>query len=109
MGNDRPASLASAIVVGTGALWGVYWIPVRRLAEAGLPGAWGMLAAVLTAAILMASITIRRRRNLRNVHPRAFFFTALGGAAFVLYSVGLVDGRVAIIILLFYLTPVWSS
>ncbi len=43
------------------------------------------------------------------MHPRAFFFTALGGAAFVLYSVGLVYGRVAIIIMLFYLTPVWST
>ncbi len=109
MENDRAVSLVSAIVVGTGALWGGYWIPVRRLAEAGLPGAWGTLAAVLVAAILMAPIAIRRRRDLRKVRPRAVFFTALGGAAFVLYSVGLVYGRVAIIILLFYLTPVWST
>ena len=101
MNDDRATFLASAIVVGTGALWGLYWIPVRRLAEAGLPGAWGTLAAVAVAAVLMAPVALRRRRELRRAQPRALFFTALGGAAFVLYSVGLVYGRVAIIILLF--------
>ena len=34
---------------------------------------------------------------------------ALGGAGFALYSIGLSYGRVAIVILMFYLTPVWST
>lgn len=109
MNDDQKTFLASAIVVGTGALWGVYWLPVRRLAEAGLPGAWGTLAAVLVAAVLLLPGALKHRGELRNASPVALFYTALGGAAFVLYSVGLIYGRVAIIILLFYLTPVWST
>lgn len=109
MNDDRTTFLASAIVVGTGALWGFYWLPIRRLAEAGLPGAWGTLAAVLLAAIVLAPGALKRRAELRKAPPVALFYIALGGAAFVLYSVGLVYGRVAIIILLFYLTPVWST
>ena len=39
----------------------------------------------------------------------AIVSVALGGAAFMFYSVGFAYGRVAIVILLFFLTPVWST
>lgn len=109
MHSDRTIVLASLIVVGTGALWGLYWLPVRRLAETALPGAWGAVAIVAAAAVLLAPAALRRRQQLARVDPAALASFVLGGAAFVLYSVGFVYGRVAIIILLFYLTPVWSS
>lgn len=109
MQNDRTTLLATAIVVGTGALWGVYWLPVRRLTEIGLPGAWGTLAIVAAAAVLLAPSALKRRRRLASSTPLALASVGLGGAAFALYSVGFVYGRVAIIILLFYLTPVWST
>ena len=41
--------------------------------------------------------------------PLALASIAVGGVAFMLYSVGFVYGRVAIVILLFFLTPVWST
>lgn len=109
MKDDRAASLASAIVVGTGAIWGFYWLPVRQLAEAGLPGAWGTLAAVTVALVLMLPAAFHRRAGLQKAPFSVLFYTALGGGAFALYSVALLYGRVAIIILLFYLTPVWST
>lgn len=46
--------------------------------------------------------------NLR-ADKTALFPIALGGSAFALYSIGFVYGRVAIVILLYFLTPVWSS
>ncbi len=106
---DRSSRLASLIVIATGALWGFYWVPVRRLAELALPGAWGTLAIVATAAVLLAPVALRRRRRLTRADPWALASVALGGVAFALYSVGFVYGRVAIIILLFFLTPVWST
>ena len=39
MHEDRTTLLATAIVLGTGALWGFYWLPVRVLSEMGLTGA----------------------------------------------------------------------
>ncbi|SHF45529.1 Permease of the drug/metabolite transporter (DMT) superfamily [Modicisalibacter ilicicola DSM 19980] len=109
MQNERTTLLATLIVIGTGALWGFYWLPVRRLEELALPGAWGTLAIVTAAALFLAPLAIRRRRRLASADPLALASFALGGAAFVLYSVGLVYGRVAIVILLFFLTPVWST
>ena len=109
MKDDRTTLLASAIVIAAGALWGVYWLPVRSLAEAGLPGAWGTLLAAAVAALLTAPAAIIRRQALRQTPPSVLLFYAIGGFAFVLYSVALVYGRVAIIIVLFYLTPVWST
>lgn len=109
MPRDRTTLFATLIVVGTGALWGFYWWPVRRLAELALPGAWGTLAITAAATVLLTPEAIRRRRRLACANPVALASVALGGAAFMLYSVGFAYGRVAIVILLFFLTPVWST
>lgn len=102
-------SLATAVVIFTGALWGLYWIPVRSLTANGLPGAWGTVAITLAGALLLSPMAIVKRRELFRTDPLALASIALGGAAFALYSVGFVYGRVAIVILLYFLTPVWST
>jgi drug/metabolite transporter (DMT)-like permease len=109
MRGDPTTRLAGLIVVGTGVLWGFYWLPVRRLAELGLPGAWGTLAIVAAAVVVTAPPALRRASRLAATDPRALAGVALGGVAFALYSIGFVYGRVAIVILLFFLTPVWST
>ncbi len=107
--SEHPVGLATAIVAATGALWGFYWLPVRRLDDTALTGAWGTLAIVIAALVLLTPIAVRRRRHLTDADPVALASISLGGAAFMLYSVGFVYGRVAIVILLFFLTPVWST
>jgi drug/metabolite transporter (DMT)-like permease len=66
--------------------------------------------AITAAAtlVLMPAILVRRR-PFAGASPLALGSIALGGAAFALYSIGFVYGRVAIIILLYFLTPVWST
>jgi drug/metabolite transporter (DMT)-like permease len=107
--DGRTTVLATAIVVATGVLWGFYWLPVRALTGMGLPGAWGTVAITLAAALVLTPLALARGRRLRTADPVALVAVALGGAAFALYSVGFVYGRVAIIILLYFLTPVWST
>ncbi|TPW28201.1 DMT family transporter [Pararhizobium mangrovi] len=102
-------SLATAIVVFTGVLWGFYWLPVRSIADAGLPGAWGTVAITLAASLLVLPVAIGQRDRLVRADRLALVSIAVGGAAFALYSVGFVYGRVAIVILLYFLTPVWST
>ena len=109
MPNNRTTLFATFVVASTGALWGLYWLPVRRLADLALPGAWGTLAILTAATLLLAPFAIRRRRQIARARPGALLSVGLGGAAFMFYSVGFVYGRVAIVILLFYLTPVWST
>ena len=101
--------IATAIVVFTGTLWGFYWLPVRGLETSGLPGPWGTVAITLAAVLVLAPLALRQREALRQADPVALGAILLGGAAFALYSVGFVYGRVALIILLYFLTPVWST
>lgn len=96
---------ATAIVAVTGALWGTYWIPVRALSDGGLPGAWGTFVIALIALLLLSPFAPRLARADR----RAVLAIAFGGIAFTLYSVAFLYGRVSITVLLFFLTPVWST
>lgn len=107
MSSARATYLATAIVIGTGVLWGFYWLAVRQLDGLGLPGAWGTLAITVAAAsVLVPFVGVRR---LCRADRGALASIALGGVAFALYSIGFVYGHVAIIILLWFLTPVWST
>ena len=109
MTDQKSTLLATAIVVFTGVAWGFYWLPVRAMSDLGLPGAWGTLLITGAAAILLAPITVIRRGAILQGDPLALAALGLGGAAFALYSIGFNYGRVAIIILLYFLTPVWST
>ncbi|SLN11091.1 EamA-like transporter family protein [Roseivivax jejudonensis] len=109
MNQQQTTSLATAIVIVTGVLWGLYWLPIRSLRDAGLDGAWGTLAITSAAVLLLCPAAVLRRRHLLASNRIGLLSIALGGAAFALYSIGFVYGHVAIIILLYFLTPVWSS
>ncbi|QFT64745.1 DMT family transporter [Roseivivax sp. THAF30] len=106
---DTQTKRATLMVIAAGTLWGFYWVPVRALDAAGLPGAWGTALIVAIAALSLVPHAIRQFGTLRRADRAALAYIALGGAGFVLYSVGLVYGRIAVIILLFFLTPVWST
>lgn len=101
--------IASILALASAAVWGLYWIPVRHVAEVFLPGAWGALSVVLVGTALLSPFALRHQDRIRAASPSAFLPVALGGAAIGLYAVGLVYGQVAIVVLLFYLSPVWST
>lgn len=100
--------LASAIVIVTGVFWGVYWVPVRALAEMGLDGAWGTGAITLAAVAVLLPVLLVRREGWRGQDPLGIAAILLGGAAFALYSIGFLYGRVALVVLLWFFSPVWS-
>ena len=81
MHEDRTTLLATAIVLGTGALWGFYWLPVRVLSEMGLTGAWGTLAITSAAMLMLLPVAIARWRQFVRSSPVALVSFALGGAA----------------------------
>jgi drug/metabolite transporter (DMT)-like permease len=100
--------LASAVVLLTGIVWGVYWIPVREIADLGLDGAWGTGAITLAAAVFLLPCVLADRHCLRGRDVVGILSIALGGAAFALYSIGFLYGKVALVVLLWFFSPVWS-
>lgn len=105
MGNG---GLASAVVLLTGIVWGVYWVPVRDIAELGLDGAWGTGAITVAAALFLLPFVLADKRALRGKDRIGILSIALGGAAFALYSIGFLYGKVALVVLLWFFSPVWS-
>ncbi|WRH61764.1 MAG: DMT family transporter [Fuscovulum sp.] len=101
-------ALASAIVLITGIFWGVYWLPVRAIADLGLDGAWGTGAITLAAALFLFPVVLARASTLRSANAIGMASIALGGAAFALYSIGFLYGKVALVVLLWFFSPVWS-
>lgn len=100
--------IASAIVLITGVFWGVYWIPVREIAGMGLDGAWGTGAITLAAMVFLLPFVWAGKARLRDANRVGIAAIALGGAAFALYSIGFLYGRVALVVLLWFFSPVWS-
>lgn len=105
------SGLAATLVALTGAAWGLYWLPVRALAELGLTGAWGTVAITALTVLVLLPVSLWRGEGgaYRTAGRAALASVALGGAAFALYSVAFLYGRVALVVLLWFLTPVWST
>lgn len=99
---------SGALLLG-GAMWGLYWIPVRRLGEMGLPGTLSGLALYSAAILLLSPFVWAYRQNLLENWRSLIWSGAFTGAAFGLFTISLAYTDVVRSILLFYLTPVWST
>jgi drug/metabolite transporter (DMT)-like permease len=105
----RPDLLPNVVVALIGVSWGVFWLPMRLLDKIGLTGAWASLAVFATAIVLLFPVIIARRRRLVAGGTSLLVTGMIIGAAFALYATALVLTEVVYTILLFYLTPVWST
>ena len=100
---------AFLLVFFSSAIWGLLWVPMRHLESIGLSGLW----AVLLFHMLPAAAMLPFMRSLVEIgrHQWVPVLAAglLMGAGFVLYSLGLVMASVTKTVVLFYMTPIWSS
>lgn len=108
MVSTRITLVASALALVVGVFWGLYWLPLRAIEARGLTGAWGTAAITLATALVMLPAALRQSDALRRAPPLALASIAASGAAFALYSIGFVYGRVALVALLWFLSPVWT-
>lgn len=99
----RTAILCSAV------LWGTFWIPLRQLGETGFPASWAITASFVLCVLILLPHAIRHHSRIRAGGWQLAVAGLLLGLAVALYSEGIMRGSVSRVILLFYLTPVWSS
>jgi drug/metabolite transporter (DMT)-like permease len=99
------ASLAVALC---GAVWGVYWLPLRALADMGLTGSWATVALFVVCIPPAIVLAILARREIK-AQLRNFLWLALAnGLVFSLYSNAYGGTTVFNVLFLFYLSPIWS-
>ena len=99
--------LPSLAVALCGAVWGGFWVPLHWFASEGVGGAW--VALIFNAMAVLSALPWLLRRDAWAGAADQALNGLLLGTAFSLYTVSLVLTDVVHAILLFYLTPVWST
>ncbi|WP_330208725.1 DMT family transporter [Pseudomonas sp. Z13] len=106
--STRKLITAHSVALLVPVMWGVYWIPARYVEASINAGVWGTVYVVIVACMVLAPAAWHYRTSLYSSNRYALLSTGLGGASFTLYSAGLLYGNVAVVVVLYYLTPVWS-
>ncbi len=93
----------------SGLVWGLFWLPLRWLEEAGVQGPWAAIVFYgMQCALLLPIIAWRPSGLLKGGSQLALTGLCAGGAL-ALYGLAIVYTDAVRALLLFYLTPVWST
>jgi len=90
------------------ALWGVVWYPYRLLAASGLDGIWSTLLTYAVALAIGLALFAREAAKLWPLPPLALVMGLAIGWSNLAYVVGVLQGEVMRVLLLFYLAPLWT-
>jgi drug/metabolite transporter (DMT)-like permease len=109
MSSNHSTGLAPVFSLLLGAsLWGVIWYPLRLLEAQGMQGYW--LALLLYGAALLAALP-RTARHLVEAarHPGSLLLLLVAaGWTNVAFFQAMLEGNVLRVLLLFYLSPLWT-
>lgn len=100
---------AKLACVYAGVVWGLFWIPLRALDEAGITGAWATVMLYFWPLVLLLPLAAWRWRRILRGGAGLQVTGLVTGASIVLYADSLLYTEVIRAVLLFYLTPVWST
>lgn len=103
----HPSLPAWALLFGA-AGWGIAWYPYRLLAQGGIDGIWATLLTYGFALVLGVALFPRHARSLWPLAPLALLMAAAIGWSNLAYVVGVLEGEVMRVVLLFYLAPLWT-
>ena len=103
-----PASLPALALLAGASLWGVVWYPYRVLAQAGIYGLWATLFTYGLALVLGVVIFPKHARVLKRIPPAAMLMGLAIGWSNLGYVLGVLEGEVMRVLLLFCLAPLWT-
>lgn len=90
-------------------LWGIYWYPLRGLISLGLDGPWIVLL-VYSGTLLFVPLLLRHRWHEFAQSPGLLVGIAIAsGICNTLFILGILEGNVVRVTLLFFLSPVWAT
>jgi len=100
--------IAIALAISAGA-WGIYWLPQRILEEGGLTGGWGTIAQMIIGVILLLPIAIWRKMKGKTTGLEIPLTGFLIGGGFICYALSFLLTDVVRALILFYMTPIWTT
>jgi drug/metabolite transporter (DMT)-like permease len=89
-------------------VWGVIWYPYRLMADAGVSGIYSSLYVfVLTLSIALSYFFITKKKIA--IWSKDFWLLSfIAGYTNISYVLAVIDGEVVRVMLLFYLSPIWT-
>lgn len=90
-----------------GAFFGLFWIPLRAIEEAGFGASWALFAIMVVPATFALPFAFWRRHDYR-AGWRGLVGGVIAGVAFAFYSAAFLYTDVVRAVLLFYLLPIWG-
>ena len=108
-GEHRRDLLPSLGILVAAILWGVFWIPVRGVQSAGIDAIWSSVLIFAVSSLTLLPLVLYRIRIIRRGFREIAVAGFLSGMAFAFYTVALNLTDVVRVILLFFMTPLWST
>jgi drug/metabolite transporter (DMT)-like permease len=99
---------ASLALVYGALCWGVIWYPYRLLNEAGMSGVQSSVLSYCVALWLGVMLFWRRAALIKNIPFSAYGLSLVAGWTNLAYVLAVIDGEVMRVMLLFYLSPLWT-
>ena len=107
--SGKPAQLLPVIsLLLAASLWGVFWYPLRLFADYGLTGLWSSLLIYSGTLPVLVYILYGRMHELARAPGMLFLIALASGWCNTSFILAMLDGHVVRVLLLFYLSPVWT-
>lgn len=100
--------LAVIILLCSSIGWGLTWLPIKALGDAGLHGLHLVFIICTSISIVLMPWLIKQRSLWLPVLPFMLLVALFGGIANIAFQVSILHGDVIRVMILFYMLPIWS-
>lgn len=100
--------LAVAGLLYSSAMWGLVWYPMRLFEAAGMSVVWVTLVMYLTAALISLPMLVKYRSAWQQLPIELLWLMLVAGITNLTFMIALIEGDVMRVMLLFFLSPVWT-
>jgi drug/metabolite transporter (DMT)-like permease len=88
--------------------WGIIWFPYRIMAEAGVSGVASSFYTYSIATIIAGIYFAKHWRGIFELPLNIVWLSIVAGWTNLAYVLAVIDGEVMRVMLLFYLSPLWT-
>ncbi len=88
--------------------WGVIWYPYRLLSEAGFSGVATSFYTYVITVVIGLILFAKHWRELQTLPKNIIWLCMVAGWTNLSYVLAVIDGEVMRVMLLFYLSPLWT-
>ncbi len=109
MSNNNQQNFLAVFGLLFGALcWGVIWYPYRLMADAGVSGVVSSFYTYAITLLLGGLLFAKQWRGAYSQPKSIIWLSLIAGWTNLAYVLAVIDGEVMRVMLLFYLSPIWT-